>query len=281
MKSLLLTLGLGAATALAQNSTTPGQTCVVPSNYDASNGTEDDSPAINSAFEKCGHGGTVVFEEGVSYSILKPIIASNLSDVTIQMHGNLHLSKDIEATREMVNSSTSTFYWFLFAGQGIHWDGPKNINNGWIFSGGQKWWDLNPPGGTGISGRPHLMSYTTKGGSIKRLRSSKPVAWNVQIKGSDIDIEDVIVDAVSDKWESFPFNTDGLGIGAQNVRIKNLISYNGDDAVAINNGAQNVYVTDSTIGYQTHGKCWKRAMIMHSKQYMHGGDTFNVADPCI
>lgn len=98
------------------------------------------------------------------------------------------------------------------------------------------------------------MIFNVKGGSIKRLKSRKPIAWNVQVKGSDIDISDSIVDAVSDKWESFPFNTDAFDIGASNVRITNLVAFNGDDAVAVNDGAHNLYVSDSTIGYQTHGE---------------------------
>lgn len=254
MVSLLLSVGLGAAAVLAQNSSTPGQTCTIPSKYEESNGTEDDSPAINAAFQKCGISGKVVFSEGVDYNVFKPINATGLKDVEIHMNGNLHVLQDIEATQELVSSSVSTFYWFNFIGQGIHWIGAESIRNGWINGYGQPWWDANPPGKTGIANRPHMMLFNTKGGSMKRLRSRKPVAWNVQIRGSDVDIEDAIVDAVSDKWSSFPFNTDAFGVAAQNVNIKNLLAYNGDDAVAINNGAHNVYVSDSTIGYQTHGK---------------------------
>lgn len=238
MIPLFLTVGLGAAAVLAQNST---KTCTIPSKYASSNGADDDSAAINAAFEDCRTGGTVVFSEGVDYNVHQPINATGLKDVEIHLYGNLHVEKDIETTREIVTSSSaSTFYWFTFAGENIHLIGAKDIRNGWINSYGQQWWDANPAGGTGISGRPHLMLFDAKGGSIIRHRSRKPVAWNVKVLGSDIDIEDCIVDAVSDKWESFPFNTDAFGIAAKNVRIKNLVAYNGDDAVAINNGAENV-----------------------------------------
>jgi polygalacturonase len=98
------------------------------------------------------------------------------------------------------------------------------------------------------------MMFDVQQGSITRLKSRKPIAWNVQVRGSDIDISDSIVDAVSEKWESFPFNTDAFDVGASNVRITNLVAFNGDDAVAVNDGAHNLYVSDSTIGYQTHGK---------------------------
>jgi polygalacturonase len=65
MIPLLLSLGLGASSVLAQNSTV-GKTCTIPSKYASSNGTEDDSPAIGSAFAACSTGGTVVFSEGKS-----------------------------------------------------------------------------------------------------------------------------------------------------------------------------------------------------------------------
>lgn len=252
MKSTLLSAGLGAATVLAQNSTA-GRTCTIPSKYASSNGTEDDSPAIASAFAECAQGGTVVFSDGVDYNAFTPISAKNLSSVTIQMYGNLHLSQDIEATRKIISASSSTIYWFDFKGSDVHYIGGESIENGWINSYGQAWWDLNPANGTGISGRPHLMSFDVDGGSMKRLKSRKPVAWNVKIHGNDIDISDAIVDAVSDS-QAFPFNTDAFDVGAQNVRITNLVAFNGDDAVAINDGAKNVFVSDSTVGYQTHGK---------------------------
>jgi len=190
----------------------------------------------------------------VNYNVFKPILADKLSDVNIQVLGNLHLPQDIEATRKLILASSQTIFWFDFRGSNIHYTGSADPNHGWINSYGQQWWDANPSNATGITGRPHLMMFNVQGGSIKRLKSRKPIAWNVQIKGSDIDISDSIVDAVSDKWESFPFNTDAFDIGASNVRITNLVAYNGDDAVAVNDGAHNLYVSDSTIGYQTHGE---------------------------
>jgi hypothetical protein len=252
MISLLLTIGIGASAVLAQNSTVP-KTCTIPSKYQSSNGTADDSPAIASAFAECKTGGTIVFEEGVDYNVFKPILAQNLTDVTISMNGNLHLPQDIESTRALILASTATIFWFDIKGSNVHWTGSESINNGWINSYGQQWWDANPSNGTGITGRPHLMVFNVKTGSIKRLKSRKPIAWNVQVKGSDIEISDSIVDAVSDKWESFPFNTDAFDIGATDVKITNLVAFNGDDAVAVNDGAHNLYVSDSTIGYQTHG----------------------------
>lgn len=190
----------------------------------------------------------------MDYNVFTPISANNLTDVSILVNGNLHLPQDIETTRKLILASSATIYWFDFKGSNIRYTGSQDPDHGWINSYGQQWWDANPANGTGITGRPHLMSFNVQGGSIKRLKSRKPIAWNVKVSGKDIDISDSIIDAVSDKWESFPFNTDGFDVGASNVRIRNLVAYNGDDAVAVNDGAHDLYVSDSTIGYQTHGE---------------------------
>lgn len=66
-------------------------TCIIPS----SNGTEDDSPAISKALATCAKNATIVFSEGVDYNIYTPIRATNLSNVTILMQGNLHLPQNV------------------------------------------------------------------------------------------------------------------------------------------------------------------------------------------
>lgn len=140
------------------NSSSPdarGRRCVVRS----SNGTADDSPEVSRVFAQCATNSVIVFQEGVDYNIFQPIKATNLSNVEIQMHGNLHLPQNISAVRDIVNAGTST--WFTLEGPRVDWTGPEDVNNGWIKSYGQAWWDANPPNGTGISGRPHLMSYKT------------------------------------------------------------------------------------------------------------------------
>lgn len=60
------------------------------------------------------------------------------------------------------------------------------------------------------------------------------------------------MDAESDS-SSFPFNTDGIGVSGTDVTIKNSVIYNGDDAIAITDGARNVLFQGGVIGYQSHG----------------------------
>jgi len=233
------------------------QTCNVPSKYASSNGTADDTPAISAAFARCGHGGTVTLAEGVDYNVLTPVNASGLNDVTIQMYGNLNLPKNITYVQELFNTTLkrtggTNLYWFTFTGSNIRYEGTSNVSTGWINSYGQAWWDANKYPGTGIDGRPHLMSFNAKTGSMKHFKSRKPIAWNVQLPGSNIDVSNTVIDAYSTTG-SFPFNTDGFDVSGQNIRITNSVIYNGDDAIAVGNGAHNVLFQGGTIGYQTHG----------------------------
>lgn len=39
--------------------------CTIPSSYALSNGTEDDSPAIQAAFAQCAQDSVIIFSEGV------------------------------------------------------------------------------------------------------------------------------------------------------------------------------------------------------------------------
>lgn len=75
---------------------------------------------------------------------------------------------------------------------------------------------------------------------------------NFQLSGNNITIRNTIIDAYSNS-SSFPFNTDGFGIGATNVLIENSVIYNGDDAIAVGSGSHNVVFRHATIGYLTHG----------------------------
>ncbi|KAJ5668122.1 uncharacterized protein N7477_006692 [Penicillium maclennaniae] len=142
-------------------------------------------------------------------------------------------------------------YWFSFSGPRIDYIGSSDVNNGWINSYGQAWWDANPVNGTGIDDRPHLMSFDTTQGSLKFFKSRKPIAWNVQLKGNDIDVSHAFIDAES--TGSFPFNTDGFDVTGTNVRITDSVIYNGDDAIAVQSGSHNVVFQRNTIGYQSHG----------------------------
>jgi polygalacturonase len=96
------------------------------------------------------------------------------------------------------------------------------------------------------------MSLNTTNGSVRHFKSRKPIAWGMQVSGKNITISDTIIDAVSDS-QGFPFNTDGFDVGGSDIRILNSVIFNGDDAIAVQAGADNVLFQGGTIGYQSHG----------------------------
>ena len=243
----------GFAAAALASSWDCAKTCTVSSRYAASNGTADDSPAIIAALAACADGGIVIFSQGVDYNALTPISATNLSNVTIQLSGNLHLPKNITYIQSLVNASSSgNLYWFTFAGPGINWQGTPDPLYGWIYSYGQGWWDANKYPSTGLASRPHLMSFNTTHGSMNYYKSRQPIAWNVQLIGSDIEVKNTFIDAFSSTG-SFPFNTDGFDVTGTNIAISDATIFNGDDAIAVQSGSHNVTFRRGTIGYQSHG----------------------------
>ena len=243
------------ATSVSQSISTPSRnkTCTISSGYESSNGRGDDSPAIAAAFAECSENAEIIFSEGANYNVFHPIEATNLSNVAINVQGNLHLSQDITAVQTIVNASSSgNVYWFTFSGSSIDYIGSKNVSNGWIYSYGQAWWDANPVNGTGIGGRPHLMSFSTTDGSMQSFKSRNPIAWNVQLTGANVSVSDSIIDAYSTTG-SFPFNTDGFDVTGTDITITNSVIYNGDDAIAVQSGSHNILFTNAVIGYQSHG----------------------------
>ncbi|KAJ5289100.1 exopolygalacturonase C [Penicillium angulare] len=250
--TFLSSLALGAPGSIRRSSTSRPHRCVIPS----SNGTADDSPAVQRAFAKCSSDSIIVFQESSNYNIFTPISATNLSNVEIQVNGNLHLPQNITTVQRIVNGTGGDLYsngqyWFEFKGPRIDYTGSSRVNNGWINSYGQAWWDANPVNGTGIDYRPHLISFHTTDGSFNYFKSRKPIAWNVQLQGDNITVAHAFIDAES--TGSFPFNTDGFDVTATNVHISDSVIYNGDDAIAVQSGSHNVVFERNTIGYQSHG----------------------------
>src|ERR1700742_2268955 len=101
--TLLLTCFASLATSLSIRQSS--NTCTIPSKFKSSGGKADDSPAIAAAFAQCAEDSTIVFSEGVDYNVLQPIAATNLSNVTIQMQGTLHLPQNVTAIQALVNET--------------------------------------------------------------------------------------------------------------------------------------------------------------------------------
>jgi hypothetical protein len=182
--SVVLTVAAicNTANALADRS----KRCVVESRWAASNGTEDDSPAIDAAFEECSNDAVIEFSTGVNYRVLTPLQYEGLSNVEISMQGNLHLPTNITYVQELVNGTGGNAqagysYWFRFQGEYIDWIGTPNVTTGWINSYGQQWWDTNTVNGTGAVARPHLIELNVTHSTFTYLKSWKPIAWGTKL----------------------------------------------------------------------------------------------------
>jgi polygalacturonase len=239
---LVLSIFLLFTAVVAQSRT---KTCTIAS----SNGRSDDSPSVTNALKSCSSNAIIEFQSGVTYNIWTPVSAK-LTNVEIRVNGNLQLPNSIKQVQSIVNGGSSR--WFSFSGSKVDWIGSKDPKWGWIDSFGQQWYDANPPGKTGLPGRPHLFRWGVNNGSLQRFKSRKPTGWNVGISGNDNVVTDAIIDAVSNS-SRFSFNTDAFGVSGRNVRISNAYIMNGDDAIAISNGAQNFVFENSVIGWETHG----------------------------
>lgn len=225
--------------------------CVIPSQYRSSHGTADDTPAIARAFAQCATDSTIIFQHGVNYNLFTPLSATNLSNVEIRMHGNLHLPQDIPTVQAIVASGHPT--WITLSGPRIDWTGSPDPQTSWINSYGQAWWDANPPTSAGLPNRPHLISYTTEQASIRHFRSRKPIAWTMKLHGSDITVQNAIIDASSASPSAFPFNTDGFDVQGTRISITHSTFHNGDDAIAVGTDSHDILFAHNTIGYETHG----------------------------
>ncbi|GFZ45367.1 hypothetical protein JCM24511_03093 [Saitozyma sp. JCM 24511] len=257
------------------------QTCVVAKSQ--GNNT-DDAPNFVKAAQQCKSDGVIVFQEGVDYNIFTPINAT-LSNVEVQIKGNLHLPQDIPTIQAFVNKTTGgNLPWISLSGTNIALTGVQNVTTGWIYGYGENWWNANVKNGTGLAGRPHLIKFNATGGYMSDLKHKKPIAWVHALYGNNIYVRKTFIDATTAPGGGFPFNT------ATNVLIEDsviryyespapipsltlalyllLVSFllepyappacavvnpsplvvNGDDAITVENGAENVTVRNALIG---------------------------------
>ncbi|KAK1979409.1 family 28 glycosyl hydrolase [Colletotrichum cereale] len=244
-RSLLPLVSCLAASAAA----CPPRRCIVATSRD----TTSDAAAIADAFARCASDAEIIFPAGAEYRAYEPVVATNLSNVVITLDGNLSLPRDVPALQRLVEVKGGSLTWFRLAGTNVQWIGSSEPDAGWIKSYGQAWWDFNRPGEAGTPNRPRLMQFNVTDGVMRNAKSLKPIGRGFSIEGRNISISGAVVDARSDDGGGFPFNTDGFGVGATDVTITDSRIHNGDDAVAVNDGARNVLVKRATIGFRTHG----------------------------
>lgn len=68
------------------------------------------------------------------------MVMSNLSNVEIQILGNLDLPKSIPYVQAAVNASGGRLYWFTVSGNNVTLSGNQDEDWGWVDSYGVPWW---------------------------------------------------------------------------------------------------------------------------------------------
>jgi hypothetical protein len=259
ISSMLVSTALFLSFSGSSHGQATRKVCVVEASKST---TVDDSPAINRAFEQCSSNGIIEFAAGVNYNAFRPLVQTSLSNVEIRLFGNLSLPQDIPTVQAFVKDAAtnasggaalySKLSWFTLKGSNVDWIGSEKGDLGWINSYGQKWYDANTEGKTGLPDRPHLMSFEAVNATMRYFKSMKPIGWNVQLAGRNITVNKATIDAIS-TGRGFPFNTDGFGVSGTGISITESWIFNGDDALAVNNFAHDVRFENNVIGYETHG----------------------------
>jgi len=145
------------------------------------------------------------------------------------------LPTSIPEVQAIVKASSYPGGWFVLSGTNITLRGTKDPEWGWIDSHGQAWWDA----GQQVN-RPFGWKIQSYGGIIvKDIKIWKPVAQTWGFSGSNIEVSNITILAVS-STSSFPANTDGFDVSGTNIVIEDSHVENGDDCLAVGNGANNV-----------------------------------------
>ncbi|KAG0697728.1 glycoside hydrolase family 28 protein [Suillus ampliporus] len=191
----------------------------------------DDTPALMAAVSNYASDASIVFRADTTYNVWSPITFPPLTNVEVVINGNLSYPTSIKTVQEIS----------FTGGNNVTLRGNADPNWGWVDGHGQQWWVTMQQ-----TNRPHgwLFGDVTNG-VIRDMKIYKPVAWNFALKGSaDVHIFNNIILASSDDT-SFPFNTDGFSAGGTNLLFERNYVVNGDDCLAVPNGAKNITWRDS------------------------------------
>ncbi|OCL01446.1 glycoside hydrolase family 28 protein [Glonium stellatum] len=210
----------------------------------ATNNGSDDTPAILSAFQRCGQGGNIIFQN-TTYTIHQVMNTTGLSDCQIDIHGTLLWSTD---TTYWLNHSMDVGYqnqssaWFL-GGNRITVNG---FGYGTLDGNGQVWYDLVK----GQSNYPHrpmgLTIWNAKDSTFQGLRFVQSQMWTMAIlKSQNVLLEDIYVNSTTHNGNPAR-NTDGADtIFSDRITFRKWVVDNGDDCISLKANSTNIIVEDS------------------------------------
>ncbi|ETS80879.1 hypothetical protein PFICI_08408 [Pestalotiopsis fici W106-1] len=223
-----------------------GTTCTVTPLGSGSNGKDpDDTPQILDAFKKCGKNGRVVLAEGL-FHIGQVMKTTDFSNVTIEIHGTLKWSSDIQY---WLRNSISVTY----AGRSTAWMvGGNDITmlgfGRALFDGnGQLWYDQNRNQGN-QNGRPiSLTLWNARNVLVDGISWRQSQFWHTFVAHSqNVTMTNLDMNATSSsQWSTV--NTDGVDTwNSKDVVIANWTVTCGDDCISMKGNSTNISVSNVT-----------------------------------
>ncbi|KAK9419385.1 putative Pectin lyase fold/virulence factor [Seiridium unicorne] len=204
----------------------------------------DDAPAILQAFEECGHGGTVLFED-TTYYVNSVMNVSGLKDCYIDFRGTLMWSTDVQYWLNYSlpvgyqNQSTA----FKLGGDRVLFDGHSQGT----FDGNGAVWYRYAAGISNLKGRPHALTLdgltNSKVTGLNMLRSQM---WTFSIIHShNSSFENIFVNNTALDGTSSA-NTDGADtIFSSHLTFRNWTVVSKDDSISFKANSTDIAVTDS------------------------------------
>lgn len=183
---------------------------------------------------------------------MTPISFTGLTNVEFLVNGNLSLPSNVSYVESVVgNSKIYPGHWItVTSSTGVTFTGSEDPSAGWFIGHGEEWWPM--VNNSANDYRPHFFGFKVAGLRLRHMKVLNPVAWVFTLKsGTDIYMTNTTLDARS-KEGSFPFNTDGIDLGASDVVIDGWTSWNGDDVLNVAPPATNVTMRN-VVAYGTHG----------------------------
>lgn len=215
-------------------------TCTIPAH---GNGT-DDTPAILTASKECGDGGHIIFTPNTTYHIATVMNTTALSDVTIDIHGTLLWSTDLDywlSNSLSVGYQNQSSAWFL-GGSNIHVNGH---GIGTLDGNGQAWYDF-VQGESNYPNRPMgLTIWGANDSTFEGLNFRQSQMWTMAIiHSNNLLMQDISVNSTSEN-NSPARNTDGADtLYSNNITMRRWSVDNGDDAIALKGNSTNVLIED-------------------------------------
>ncbi|KAG8789527.1 hypothetical protein FRC12_013417 [Ceratobasidium sp. 428] len=266
MLSFLLAPLVGAALALASTELVETRaappTCVIPSN---GNVNKSDTPAVISAFQKCGNGGRIVFSENTTYALNDLTVMTPCNGCNVELEGTLRMSDNItywlKNTTDSTNITDTTKFQDSVAYLVLkNWKNASLVSKtgkGLIDGKGQLWWDA--AAGTqillpGTLRRPVLFALDgAYNVTVDNIAMKNPANWfNWVTDTKYVTYTNIRLEALSANKNS-PANADGFDTyRTSNFVLRNAHIVSGDDCFAFKGNS--TYITLENLYCQnSHG----------------------------